>query len=102
MITVELTNQDETEKSLVFKCPGCKEYHPVRIRSNDGVRPSWEWNGDRDKPTFRPSLLVRTNFVNGHPTTICHSFITDGNIQFLGDCTHDLKNQTVALPECDW
>jgi len=28
---------------------------------------------------------------------ICHSFITDGKIQFLSDCTHHLAGQTVDL-----
>jgi len=31
---------------------------------------------------------------------VCHSFVTDGRIQFLGDCTHTLAGQTVDLP--DW
>jgi hypothetical protein len=30
---------------------------------------------------------------------VCHSFVTDGRIQFLGDCTHALAGQTVDLPE---
>jgi hypothetical protein len=30
---------------------------------------------------------------------VCHSFVTDGKIQFLGDCTHALAGQTVELPE---
>ena len=33
-----------------------------------------------------------------HTTKRCHSFIKDGQIQFLGDCTHSLAGQTVALP----
>lgn len=28
----------------------------------------------------------------------CHSFIRDGQIQFLGDCGHALAGKTVALP----
>lgn len=31
---------------------------------------------------------------------LCHSFVTDGKIQFLNDCFHSLKGQTVDLP--DW
>jgi hypothetical protein len=31
--------------------------------------------------------------------SVCHSFVTDGRIQFLGDCTHALANQTVELPD---
>lgn len=27
----------------------------------------------------------------------CHSFVANGNIQFLGDCTHELAGQTVRL-----
>lgn len=30
----------------------------------------------------------------------CHTFIRAGKIEFLGDCTHALAGQTVALP--DW
>lgn len=29
---------------------------------------------------------------------VCHSFVTDGCIQYLGDCTHRLAGQTVDLP----
>lgn len=31
---------------------------------------------------------------------VCHSFVRAGKIEFLGDCTHALAGQTVALP--DW
>lgn len=34
-----------------------------------------------------------------HVTFCCHSFVTNGKIQFLNDCTHDLKGQTIELPE---
>lgn len=29
----------------------------------------------------------------------CHTFITDGKVQFLSDCTHALAGQTLDLPE---
>ena len=28
---------------------------------------------------------------------VCHSFVREGKIEFLGDCTHALKGQTVDL-----
>ena len=31
-------------------------------------------------------------------SSVCHSFVTDGLIQFLGDCTHALAGQTVDMP----
>ncbi len=30
-----------------------------------------------------------------------HSFVVDGHIQFLGDCTHELAGQTVDIPDFD-
>lgn len=34
-----------------------------------------------------------------HHKEVCHSYVTDGKIRFLGDCTHKLVGQTVELPE---
>lgn len=88
----------------VFFCPGCNEVHIVR--TGDGPGPRWGWNGDVDRPTFEPSVLVTTgrrvdpSFVPepGDPPECCHSFVREGRIQFLGDCTHALAGQTVELP----
>ena len=58
----------------------------------------WAFNGDlreRSKPTFSPSMLVN----GSDPEKRCHSFVKDGNIQFLGDCYHELKNMTMPLPD---
>lgn len=55
----------------------------------------WSFNGDVNNPTFSPSLLVFKDL----PEQRCHSFVTDGKIQFLSDCFHDLAGQTVELPE---
>lgn len=72
-----------------FWCPGCKMPHVVDSR--------WGFNGDFDNPTFTPSVLVQWGDHDGH--AVCHSFITDGSIQYLGDCTHMMAGQTVPLPE---
>lgn len=53
----------------------------------------WMWNNNVIEPTFTPSLLVNAT----DPALFCHLFLTDGKIQFLGDCFHDLKNQTVDM-----
>lgn len=79
-----------------FECPGCNMHHAVRVRRPGGPSPSWEWNGDMVSPTFSPSLLVRWT-IRGEPK-VCHSFVRDGQIQFLDDCTHQLAGQTVAIP----
>ena len=78
------------DKIYLFQCPGCSKPHPFDER--------WTFNGDMEKPTFRPSLLVNKS---NHPGELrCHSFVTNGEIRFLSDCDHDLKNKIVEIP--DW
>lgn len=105
-----------SDGSQAYRCPGCGEIHNPNTEGNH----RWTYNGDPDKPTFIPSILVRSgHYAHGHqgdcwctygqrnqnePSPykcfICHSFVTDGKIQFLSDCTHKLAGQTVEIP--DW
>lgn len=106
------------DDSLIFECPGCGSPH--RISYGEGPGPRWAWNGSYEVPTIHPSILVRYDHWVPPATDaeilakintgeieqvkvseICHSFITDGKIQFLGDCTHSLAGQTVPLPVWD-
>lgn len=100
-----------------FKCPGCGNSHVLPVGPGNGsVHARWDFNGNLEKPTFTPSVLAQGNKrifdeegdwtgdwqmgADGNPIPyICHSFITDGRIQFLSDCTHELAGQTVGLPE---
>lgn len=101
-----------------FWCPGCEEFHTLNVGMGS---PSWRFNGDYDKPTFEPSVLVRSGhyvpvpgqqserncwctYYQEHPhepvkykCTVCHSFVRNGMIEFLGDCTHALAGKTVPL-----
>lgn len=89
---------ENTHGLYQFYCAGCKCHHYVWTDARDGVSP-WGFNGDVNSPTITPSILVRypvKDFMN-----ICHSFITNGRIQYLSDCTHELACQTVELPEID-
>lgn len=81
-----------------FFCPGCGNAHAVTVngRKND-CGATWQWNGSMDKPTFHPSIHCNRDM----PELCCHSFVRDGVIQFLGDCYHSLKGQTVLLPNWD-
>lgn len=84
---------------LMFWCPGCDGAHMIRHGAGPG--PRWTWNGDAERPTFTPSVLVSYNGadagIDGAPPAVCHSFVTDGRIQFLSDSTHRLAGQTVDL-----
>lgn len=93
-----LNTQTQELYGYRFNCPGCGSPHVVGT--------GWQFNGDMERPTFSPSVLVTSvqhklvgeGEVAAHDG-VCHSFITDGRIQFLGDCTHELAGRTVELPE---
>lgn len=91
-------------EGLHFWCPGCNQAHAIRTKG-----PSvWGWNGDADRPTFTPSVLVtwlavpdaNEEFKEWRTERRCHSFVNDGRIMFLDDSTHELAGQEVDLP--DW
>lgn len=90
----------DARKRIVFFCPGCSESHSIPVSAiawKQGNR-EWWWNGLAEKPTVKPSIMY--NVGRSNPTAhLCHSFVTDGKIQFLNDCTHHLRGKTVDLPE---
>lgn len=83
---------------LSFFCPGCECDHGVWVRPNKNILTDscWTWNGSMDKPTFSPSILVQTSYKDVQK--VCHSFVKNGQIQYLSDCTHKLAGQTIDLP----
>jgi hypothetical protein len=101
---------------VTFWCPACDDSHIIGIAAP--ARTVWNFNGNGDAPTFTPSVLMEyeraeppVTFENldeyrrkPWPQTkkryVCHSYVTNGRIQFLPDCTHALAGQTVDLP--DW
>ncbi len=109
-----------TDGRLTWWCPGCNSAHQVTV--GEGSGPRWGWNGSTEKPTFTPSVLVWwTEPANiGNPEALradveaakaagpgtkiplvdkrCHSFVVDGQMQMLSDCTHALAGQTVPIP----
>lgn len=93
-----------TKTGVSFWCPGCARAHSV---CTTGGNPAWCWDGDVDRPTLSPSVLVwsqlgadGTRLPEGQLRTLCHSFVEAGQIRFLGDSAHALAGQTVPLP--DW
>lgn len=73
----------------------------------------WQFNGDLESPTFSPSLLVTGKKMPTQDEAdrimadekielsdmVCHSFIRNGNIEYLSDCTHEYAGKTVKLNE---
>ena len=87
----ETVQQDGTHYSWVFFCPACDSLHQCDSR--------WTFNGNVNAPTFRASILVHPEPSIGRP--LCHSFVTDGRIEYLSDCTHAMAGKTVDLPDWD-
>lgn len=99
-----------------YWCPGCDMAHVVRVEPIE-QGPCWSWDGDPDAPTFQPSVLCRYEHWVPPVTSenlaewkrqpwpqrkqvhICHSFVIDGQVQFLADSTHALAGKTVPLPD---
>lgn len=77
-------------------CPGCNDVHRVDDK--------WTWNGSTTAPTITPSILVTLDYaVRPDLNRRCHSFLTDGVWQFLGDCSHAMAGQSVPMvPVPDW
>lgn len=85
----------------VHFCPGCQEKHLLPDR--------WQFNGDLDRPSFTPSFLHTFTRFDGYDDRglgigppierTCHYILTDGQLQYQADCWHDLKSQTVPLPD---
>lgn len=110
-----------------FFCPGCRQRHTVPLSPvPDGEVESpynagqahWYFSGTLEEPTFSPSIHIRTGHYAQpvHKTCwctgemecpqprecfVCHSFVRDGMIEYLNDCTHALAGQRVPLPDVD-
>jgi hypothetical protein len=94
------------ETGYAHWCPGCLEMH---VLPN-----SWNFNGNIDKPTFTPSFKhggIKRVFQDGKWTGeweldvhgnsipyVCHYILTDGILNFCGDCTHGLSGKSVPIP----
>jgi hypothetical protein len=81
----------------MFICQACGNCHFF-------IEPLWGWNQDREKPTVTGSILIHAH--PGTPgvfkdTPRCHSLIKDGQIQYLSDCSHDMANKTIEIPDFD-
>jgi len=86
-----IVNEEKTV-GYAFWCPGCEEIHTFNTVARHHNAPVWWFNGNLEFPTFTPSLIYRGD-------RLCHVFVTDGKIQFLADCWHRLRGQTVPIPE---
>jgi hypothetical protein len=86
---------------ILFKCPGCECMHYVNI--GEGMKPLWEWDGNVEMPTFKPSIKVSyDHLIDGvEVKDVCHFFVKAGRIEYLSDSTHKLSGQTVDMVDIE-
>lgn len=83
----------------------------ARLRERGGMSPfeilcnlngAGLWDGvptDQDEAILTARVEKWLKDVEASRPAVCHSFVRDGRIQFLADCTHAMAGQTVDLPE---
>ena len=108
-----------THVKIHIPSPVGQHFIPVIIKGTREGTGKWTWNGDTEKPTLRPSVLVTSgHFVQSfkpedqcwckyyaahqEETPVfhcyrCHTWINDGMAIFLPDCTHENVNKTLPL-----
>lgn len=115
-----LTDQNGVQQGYSIECPACGFGHFFNVEQPGPSGQKWSFNGDLEKPTFSPSMRSRTGHYcldqndsqckrcaeakrlgKSSRCTHCHSFVRDGKIEFLSDCSHDMAGQTVELPDVD-
>ena len=89
------------ETMYTWYCPACDEMHPLP----DG----WSFDGNLASPTFSPSfkhtgarfpLYTEEGVGEGEKFSwICHYIITAGKVAYCGDCSHDMKDVTIDMPD---
>lgn len=87
-------------------CPACKSMHDFSVEQPFANGARWTFDSNAEAPTMTPSMNIR---IGPFPETegshragsfhVCHYFLTAGRILYLGDCTHEMKGQTIDLPD---
>jgi hypothetical protein len=110
---VDAPSEEATHVVLNFPGPVGILHLPVIIKGTRDGTNCWTWNGDTEKPTLRPSVLTEgTERITDEEHAIlmadgkveprpyrCHTWVNDGQAQFLDGCSHALRGQTVDMLE---
>jgi hypothetical protein len=85
-------------------CPACKTMHAFAVSKPFSNGAKWRFDGNLESPTFEPSMNIAIGpypYGEGEKPRIdrCHYFLHNGVIQYLADCTHEMTNTSIALPD---
>jgi hypothetical protein len=111
-----------TTQGYAWWCPACREMHPLPDGwTFDGnlERPTFspsfkhgpaiaivkdesgEWVGRWFARDVAGNLVERVGLQPGDVPVMwcCHYIITAGQVAYCPDCTHEMKNTTIAMPD---
>ena len=110
---VKIQKLSGAENQRLYWCPACKIHHVIDDK--------WTYTGTEEKPTVRASvkahwvktpdpmprdeddklILGKDGRIKGAEDMVCHHFITDGEIKYLNDCTHEFAGKTLPMEDFD-
>jgi hypothetical protein len=92
-----------TQDGFAHWCPGCEQHHGFYVANAGPGGAIWTFDGNVDRPTFAPSMVVNYEAYQDEGISVgaerCHYWLRSGAIEFLNDCTHQLKGLTITLPD---
>jgi len=93
-------HDNQTNQRIVFFCPACRIQHYVQVLVKQGGSGAvWDWNGSDEEPSFTQPISLTIDNLTGSQPYICKSTITDGQIKFAQESTHEMAGQTSPLPD---
>ena len=81
----------------MIKCQACDHHYIPKDR--------WKFDGNVESPSFTPSVNESVNQpeMDGYRPEVkssrWHFTVTKGKITYGDDCSHDLRGQTLILPD---
>ena len=95
---LKLQKSEGGQESVWFWCEPCDTHHSFVTKSAKPGGTQWDWNGDLERPTFSPSLLVWRD----DPEIRCHLYLRNGQVEYLSDCKHAFAGRTVPVQPPAW
>ena len=97
----------EDDRLYEFWCPACEMHHHIDDKwtidlVNNTLSPSVLWESMNHRKHWKTDengdyIFGKDNKVIGAKKIKCHSFVKNGTIQYLNDCTHELAGTTSPM-----
>lgn len=102
MAKIKIIHEENGLITAIFNCPACNDIHAFKYYSDpfkytNTDKDPWKFNYNFDRPIIRPSISVDAG--NSNINYKCHSYVEEGFIKYLDDCSHAMKGLSIELPD---